>query len=344
VTRFVVFNGDADGLCAAQQLRLAEPGPAVVVTGAKRENALLQRVEAARGDAVTVLDVSVAANRDALDRVLAAGATVRWFDHHEPGPIPHHPALRVTVDTAADRCTSLLVDHDLAARGGRGARRFARWAVVGAFGDNLAAPARALAASIGVPQDRWPRLQALGEALNHNAYGDTEADLRVHPAELHAHLLPFEDPLAFADASPLFERLDAARSADLEAALASRPAARSARAEVHVLPDAGWARRARGLLGNRLAAEAPQRAFAVVVPRADGGYTVSVRVPASFGVSAHALCSRFPGGAGRSIAAGIDRLPAADLDRFVAAFLAATAAAGSGSDAAAAPRPPRSSR
>jgi hypothetical protein len=48
------FNGDADGLCALQQLRLAGPraaaGQETLVTGVKRDIALLDRVAASRGD------------------------------------------------------------------------------------------------------------------------------------------------------------------------------------------------------------------------------------------------------------------------------------------------------
>ncbi len=73
MTRWDVFNGDADGLCAVQQWRLAEPAPdAVPVTGAKRDVVLLARVGAAPGDAVTVFDVSLHANRSALESVLAS--------------------------------------------------------------------------------------------------------------------------------------------------------------------------------------------------------------------------------------------------------------------------------
>ena len=39
-----VFNGDADGICALTQLRLAEPRPtATLVTGVKRDIDLLQK-------------------------------------------------------------------------------------------------------------------------------------------------------------------------------------------------------------------------------------------------------------------------------------------------------------
>ena len=55
-----VFNGDADGICALHQLRLADPRASVLVTGAKREIALLERVDAHPGDSITVLDISLA--------------------------------------------------------------------------------------------------------------------------------------------------------------------------------------------------------------------------------------------------------------------------------------------
>ena len=42
--RFDVCNGDADGLCAVVQWRLAHPAEAVLVTGLKREIALLQQL------------------------------------------------------------------------------------------------------------------------------------------------------------------------------------------------------------------------------------------------------------------------------------------------------------
>ncbi|PUE05199.1 MAG: acetyltransferase, partial [Candidatus Sedimenticola endophacoides] len=44
-----VFNGDADGICALLQLRREEPREAVLVTGVKRDIALLERVDAGAG-------------------------------------------------------------------------------------------------------------------------------------------------------------------------------------------------------------------------------------------------------------------------------------------------------
>ena len=59
MTHFDVFNGDADGLCALQQLRLAAPRSTVLVPGVKRDIALLQRVPAGPGDSVTALDIAL---------------------------------------------------------------------------------------------------------------------------------------------------------------------------------------------------------------------------------------------------------------------------------------------
>src|SRR5258706_347919 len=82
---FDVFNGDADGICSLHQLRLDEPCDSTLVTGMKRDIALLESVPAQAGDVVTVLDVSLDRNRDALRSLLDRGAEVRYFDHHYAG-------------------------------------------------------------------------------------------------------------------------------------------------------------------------------------------------------------------------------------------------------------------
>ncbi|MBL4759360.1 MAG: DegT/DnrJ/EryC1/StrS family aminotransferase, partial [Mariprofundaceae bacterium] len=47
-----VFNGDADGLCALHQLRLAKPAESELVTGVKRDISLLKRMNAKAGDEI----------------------------------------------------------------------------------------------------------------------------------------------------------------------------------------------------------------------------------------------------------------------------------------------------
>ena len=77
------FNGDADGICALLQLRLVEPHESTLITGVKRDIKLLERVSLEAAE-VTALDISLAENVDALNALLAAGAKVRYFDHHHP--------------------------------------------------------------------------------------------------------------------------------------------------------------------------------------------------------------------------------------------------------------------
>ena len=108
-----IFNGDADGMCALHQLRLAQPRQAQLVTGVKRDNRLLTRVYPAPGDRLTVLDISLHENREDLLRILGTGAHCQYFDHHHAGDVPVHPLLETHIDTSESTCTSLIVDRHL---------------------------------------------------------------------------------------------------------------------------------------------------------------------------------------------------------------------------------------
>lgn len=306
-----VCNGDADGLCALQQLRLDDPRPATLVTGPKRDIALLDRVHAGAGDQVSVLDVSLEANRAALLRLLDAGATVLYVDHHACGPPPRHPRLVAHIDHAPDVCTSLLVDRRLAGR-------WRRWALVGAYGDGLVADADALARAAGLGGAACARLRALGEDLNYNAYGEREADLIVPPAVLAAMLRGQPDPLALDDDGTL-ARIAQTRADDMRRALGQPVEAVGAHAHLCRLPDAAWSRRVRGTLAHALAQRDPARGCAVLHPDAHGGWVVSVRAPLADRRGADALCRRF-GGDGRAGAGGIGCLPDAALDAFAGAL------------------------
>lgn len=310
MTHFDVFNGDADGICALHQLRLEQPLASVLVTGAKRDIALLQRVPAHSGDTVTVLDVSAATNHDALAALLARGVRVQYFDHHFAGDLPEHPGLAATIDTGAGVCTGMLVDRHL---GGR--RRL--WAIVAAFGDNLGDAARALASGSGLAAAEIGALQELGDALAYNAYGDSEDDLIIHPAALYRLLSPYADPLRFARDEAIAARIGAVRRDDLARALALTPECALPRASVYLLPDAAWSRRVRGAFGNQLALRDPGLAQAILSPDGQDGYTVSVRAPLANPTGADAFCRRFEGGGGRAAAAGVNHLPRDALPEFL---------------------------
>lgn len=313
MTNFDVFNGDADGLCALHQLRLATPLESTLVTGPKRDIALLERVDAQAQDAVTVLDVSLDVNRSALLALLGRGVHVHYFDHHGSGEVPAHPHLQASIEPLPAVCTAMLVDRWLG-----GAHRI--WAVVGAFGDNMARPARQLATRLALEPAQVEALRALGECLNYNAYGDSIEDLLIHPAALYRLLQRYPDPFAFMAAEPVFEALRENRRNDLALAQRQPVYADLPHGKIMLMPDAAWSRRVHGSHANVLATQAPELAHAVLTPDRDGGYTVSVRAPLANARGADRLCNQFPGGGGRPAAAGINHLPPQELPAFVRAF------------------------
>jgi hypothetical protein len=273
-------------------------------------------VPALAGDRVTALDIALPGNRDALLELLARGVQVRYVDHHEPGPLPRHPLLEALIDTDPEVCTSVLVDRML-----EGSAR--AWAVVGAFGDNLAGTANRLADALGCDSGARARWRELGESINYNAYGLSEDDLVYRPAELYRALAPFRDPDRFVASQPHAARLAEARTADLGEADSVRGAPLGGGARLYLLPDARWARRVFGSLANRRVELEPRLAHAVAVPRPGGAqFLVSLRVPPGGPASAHDLCSPF-GGGGRKRAAGIDHLSAQGLEAFANALAAA---------------------
>ncbi|MGG1945386.1 hypothetical protein AB1286_11310 [Trinickia sp. NRRL B-1857] len=308
-----VFNGDADGLCALHQLRMASPRDAQCVTGVKREIGLLCRVPPKAGIDVTVLDISLDANVDALAVLLDAGARIDYYDHHAARRAFPHPKLHLHWDDSPRVCTSLIVDRAL---GGR----YRPWAIVGAFGDNLDALAASLAQAQGFAEHEIESLRTLGRALNYNAYGETIDDLHIRPDVLYRAIRPFVDPLAFVRGAPEFSRLERGYREDLAHADALVPYRSSDAGAVYLLPNAPWARRISGTFANRLGDECGDRSFAVLSARADGSYCVSIRSAHPDGRPANVLCEGFEGGGGRRAAAGVNALPAASLDAFVEAF------------------------
>ena len=311
--RIDVFNGDADGICALHQLRLAEPAASHLVTGVKRDIHLLGRLGGVCDAALVVLDISLAENRDALLGLLARGCRVSYFDHHFAGEIPQHPALDAHIDPAPTVCTSLIVDGVLG-----GAHR--PWAVTAALGDTLGAAARAAAQGLGYSEQQLDELRLLGELLNYNGYGAEIEDLHYPPAALYRAVAPYVEPLAFFHEAPEARRLRAGYEADLHAATALRPLLDAPAACAVRFPAEPWARRVMGVYANHLANHAPQRATAVVVDNDDGSLRISVRAPQARPQGADALCRRFPTGGGRAGAAGINALDAAQLPAFLVAF------------------------
>lgn len=311
-----VFNGDADGICALHQLRLVYPAQSVLVTGVKRDTALLERVQASPHDTITVLDLSLDRNRQALIYLLDLGTQVLYFDHHYAGEIPKHSGLRAMIHTEPMICTSALVDQYLG-----GAHR--AWAVVAAYGDNLEELAKRLAQPLRLDAGALAQLRELGECLNYNAYGDSEADLFFHPANLFRTLSAYSNPLHFvAHESRVMEVLRRGRKEDLALATQVAPQVRLPKVALYVLPEGPWSRRVRGDFANDLSRRHPERVHAVLTHNAMGGYTVSVRASLVRAGGADQFCLHFETGGGRAQAAGVNHLPEAKFNQFVSQFIA----------------------
>ncbi len=311
---FDCFNGDADGICALTQMRLAEPRVSELITGVKRDIKLLNRVTAGPADRVTVLDVSLDKNREDLLRILETKADVFYCDHHYAGEIPENAHLDALINTSPDVCTSLLINKRL---GGQ----YLEWAVVGTFGDNLKRSAEILAKPLGLSTSQLGQLEKLGVYLNYNGYGTSLEDLYYNPAELFKKTVSHQTALEFIQQDKeTYQTLEEGYHQDMAKAVNSNPFYEDSDSAVYQLPNESWARRVSGVFGNDLANQSPEKAHAVVTERHDGTFVVSVRAPLSRKTGADDVCRQFPTGGGRAAAAGINSLPASEIESFVNVF------------------------
>ena len=304
-----IFNGDADGLIARHQYRLAFPvsnGQLRLITGVKRDIALVGQLDASLVDEVTVFDISYDQNAAAVEHLLAQGVHVRYFDHHRADKLKMHALLDAHIDLSPTTCTSLLVDQFLG-----GAYR--AWAITAAFGDNLITVATQLACEQALSAAEAAALRELGECLNYNAYGEREEDLYFRPAELAARLAPYANPLAFMQADNAFATLKRGVIEDLQRAIAVAPHYVSTACAIFILPDAAWARRVSGAFANRVAEAHPARAHAILTQKQAGDFTVSIRAPVAAAHSADRVALAFVGGGGRASAAGINQLASDEI-------------------------------
>ena len=309
-----VFNGDADGICALHQLRLAEPVPeAHLITGVKRDILLLSQIAELKDGSITVLDVSLDSNRSFLERLLQAGNRILYIDHHYAGDIPEDTNLHAHIDYSSDQCTSLIVNTLL-----RG--RFSKWGIVGAFGDNLHEAAGRMASILVLSGDELARLREIGELFNYNGYGATTNDLHFHPASLYRSVCAFEDPLDYYAESKTLSVLRDGFKEDMARALVVQEKGGKTGNRVYFFPEAPWARRISGVFSNLKAREKAELAHAVIIANKDATYQISVRAPQTNRRNADLLCRAFPTGGGRAAAAGINNLPGEMLDDFLSAF------------------------
>ncbi|MBE4147060.1 DHH family phosphoesterase [Vibrio parahaemolyticus] len=306
-----IFNGDADGIIALLQLRLADPIDSQLITGVKRDIKLVEKVDVQAGDELTVLDISMEKNMAGLEQALAQGAHVFYADHHKAGDIPQHGNLDAHIDLDANMCTALIVDKLLEGR-------FHTWAITAAYGDNLIAKADALADQAGFNNEQKAQLKELGTLINYNGYGSKVDDLHFHPADLYRALVQYISPFEVIEdkASPYYQ-LQSAYQQDMDAAQAVPATYESDTLKLFELPNTAASRRISGVYGNWLANQNPDSAHAVLTENADGTYTVSLRAPLNNKQGAVAVCGQFPTGGGREAAAGINALRKEDVNAFI---------------------------
>ena len=314
MTYYDVFNGDADGICALTQLRLAQPRDAKLITGVKRDIQLLEQVQATAGDVVTTLDVSMKKNMADVERILASGAEIFYCDHHDAGNIPQHENLEALINLDSNVCTSLLINGHLNSQ-------YAHWAVTGAFGDNLKQSAVAAAKPLGLNENQLTQLENLGIYINYNGYGASLEDLHFTPENLYREVSQFETPFDFiAQNKAAFEKLEGGYTEDMANVASVKPEQADDAAAVFILPNEKWARRVSGVYSNDLANQNPDRAHAVLTEKAEGNYLVSIRAPLSNKQGANEIVGQFPTGGGRAAAAGINDLPVDQLAKFIDVF------------------------
>lgn len=309
-----VFNGDADGICALHQLRLANPVESQLVTGVKRDINLLKKVKAKTDEQVTVLDISLDKNRKELVQLLNEGVRVLYFDHHFAGDIPENKNLEAHINTDPDMCTSLLVNEYLN-------NQYLAWAVTAAYGDNLFTTAENAAKPLNFSTEQLEQLKLLGTCINYNGYGASLADLIFTPEDLYKKIKPYSDPFDFIKNEQAYQTLLNGYDADIKNVAAVQAEYENKNHALFILENEKWARRVSGVFANQLAQENPNRAHAILTRNNEDGFTVSVRAPLNNKTGADDLCRQFVTGGGRKAAAGINHLAMQDYEHFLKKFL-----------------------
>ncbi len=312
-----LFNGDADGLIAQRILEMHLGAPDLRITGLKRDIKLLQKLPPMEAGHIHALDISLRQNQPELLTILAKeNLNVTWYDHHDPGEVEPHPRLHLHIYQSSGTCSAVIVNAVFG-------RQQGLWAAMAAFGDAVPDTAKALIDEVGVSHAESNLLQRSGILLNYNAYGEKISDVLFDPADLAKRMSQFTSALDFCQEESIFGPLTQQFVSDQSMCKNLTALNDSEAAQAYLAPDAPWARRYLATWANEHILDHPLQALALIHPRAGGDFQVSIRAPRGTpGVvpSAASLASEFTTGGGRKLAAGINVLPAHDLERFVKRF------------------------
>jgi hypothetical protein len=177
------------------------------------------------------------------------------------------------------------------------------------------------AKDLGLTEPQTAQLQELGELFNYNGYGAVIEDLHYHPGDLYKAVKPYSDPFAFIENSKELAALRKGYQEDIDSVMQIKQLKIPGKNRVYILPDTPWARRVIGVFSNLRAREEPDAAHAVITEDKNT-LRISVRAPLNDRRDADTLCKFFPTGGGRKAAAGINSLPADQLEKFLEKFLA----------------------
>ena len=299
-----IFNGDADGLCSLQQMRLHQPRYAELITGVKRDTQLLKHLDFKNGDSLDIFDIGIDQNLDELSRALKMGAVVRWFDHHATQFGSKHPRLEMYLDFRPQVCTSLIVNSYLLGK-------YAKWALVGCYGDSLDQAGDSLAQTIGISAIERNNLRKLGIILNYNSYGEKLSDLHISPSDLYHILSEYNEPIDFFNRENIVKEIEYIMQADLTRGLCQTIQSKGNTQWV-VLSDKKWARRISGLLANELMKKRPHCVNMVILEK-ENGFLVSLRRPVGHRFPISQIANKYASGGGRAEAAGINLLGKSQL-------------------------------
>ena len=194
------------------------------------------------------------------------------------------------------------------------------WAVTAAYGDNLFKSAEQAAQPLALKAAQLEQLKQLGTCINYNGYGSSLDDLIFTPEDLYKLIQPYQNPFDFIHQEPAYQTLVDGFNGDLDHAASIMPEYEDASHALYILPNEKWSRRVSGVYANTLAQDFPDRAHAMLTKLSDGGFLVSVRAPLNNKTGADELCRQFETGGGRKAAAGINKLPDDQYDRFLQLF------------------------
>lgn len=314
MSNFDVFNGDADGILALHQFRLAYPETNTLVTGVKRDVKLIKHLSQEKNAKVTVFDISLESNQDTVTQALENGSSFLWFDHHRRGDLQDGDQLETYIDLSPTCCTSILVDQYLKGQ-------FHPWAIAAAFGDNLRAAAEKLCESANLSQAEMAQLKELGETLNYNGYGEVKEDLNLWPADLYNDLKTYQNPFDYLKNSKAFEKIKLQKVEDETVLGESQELFSCKSGKATLLPKGPSSKRMSGIFSNDLVHTEPDLAHAIFTHLEDDeSYRISIRAPLNNLKNADALAKQFPTGGGRAGAAGINTLHKDQLTAFYKAF------------------------